>query len=108
MQGSILHLAVTQDLSFRSVQLPPPLHMAASSQIICSTSFFVQLLCCSLFLRISVSNQDVEDAMLQFDYMAWIIDTYCAFGVHDSSAQPKKRLSLAPVNLAIPGSCVHV
>jgi hypothetical protein len=39
-------------------------HGWQSSQIICSTSFFVQLLCCSLFPRIPANN---HNEVLQFD-----------------------------------------
>jgi hypothetical protein len=44
-------------------------HGWQSSQIICSTSFFVQLLCCSLFPRIPANNYDEEDEMLQLTHL---------------------------------------
>ena len=40
-------------------------HGWQSSQIICSTSFFVQLLCCSLFPCIPANSFDVRYEMLQ-------------------------------------------
>lgn len=68
MQGSTFHLAVTQELLFPARATTSTVtHGWQSSQIICSTSFSVQLLCSSSFPYAPVNNYDVGHEMLQFD-----------------------------------------